>query len=172
MYSETSTNPNINININNNQQKNSKPEKKHQLSLSNINKIIRQQQYKERCSSFDPNNIQDTSKLVNIETKDTTEKENNNECLNDKWPSPLNLEKKEKIKENINKNKDEININESIEEKSADLSNISLADNLNINEEMYNLALNKSKKKQKFDLKVKFCKKNEDEEKIKNCLKN
>ena len=34
---------------------------------------------------------------------------------------------------------------------------------------MYNLALNKSKKKQKFDLKVKYCKKNDidkDEEKI------
>ena len=38
------------------------------------------------------------------------------------------------------------NIN--IEEKeSIDLSNISLADNLNINEELYNVALNKNRKK-------------------------
>ena len=132
--------------------KDNKIEKIHQLCLSNINKLI-SQQHKERGSSFDPNNFQDTSKLINIETKDTTEKEN--ECFNDKWPSPLILEKKE------NKNKEEININESMEENSVDLSNISLADNLNINKEMYNLALNKSKKKQKFDLKVKYCKKND-----------
>ena len=134
------------INSSNN---NNKLEKIHQLSLSNINKLISQQN-KERGSSLDHNNIQDTSKLINIETKDTTEKENN-ECLNEKWPSStLNLEKKEKGE-----------IEESIEEKSSDLSNISLADNLNINQEMYNMALNKSKKKQKFDLNVKFCKKNE-----------
>ena len=148
------------INTESNQQKSSKIEKIHQLCLSNINKLI-SPQHKERGSSFDPNNFQDTSKLINIETKDTTEKEN--ECFNDKWPSPLILEKKE------NKNKEEININESMEENSVDLSNISLADNLNINKEMYNLALNKSKKKQKFDLKVKYCKKNDidkDEEKI------
>ena len=38
--------------------------------------------------------------------------------------------------------------NKSIEEKdSIDLSNISLADNLNINEEIYNIALNRNRKK-------------------------
>ena len=38
--------------------------------------------------------------------------------------------------------------NKSIEEKdSIDLSNISLADNLNINKEMYNIALNRNRKK-------------------------
>ena len=61
------------INTESNQQKSSKIEKIHQLCLSNINKLI-SQQHKERGSSFDPNNFQDTSKLINIETKDTTEK--------------------------------------------------------------------------------------------------
>ena len=61
--------------------------------------------------------------------------------------------------------------NKSMEEKdSIDLSNISLADNLNINEEMYNIALNKNKKMvaKLLDLKnYKIGKKINEQEKIK-----
>ena len=63
------------------------------------------------------------------------------------------------------------NQNESIEEKdSIELSNISLADNLNINEEIYNIAVNKNKKKmgKLLDLKSeKIGKKLNEEERIK-----
>jgi len=126
-----------------NTQKLKKFEKIHQLPLNNINNIIKKQN-KERGNSLEINNFQDTSKLINIETKDATEKENN-EYINEKWSSLLNVErKKEKEKEKtleINNNQ-----NESIEEKeSIDLSNISLADNLNINKEIYNISVNKNK---------------------------
>ena len=130
------------INSNNTIQKN-KFEKIHQLPLNNINNIIKKQN-KERGNSLEVNNFQDTSKLINIETKDATEKENN-EFINEKWSSLLNIEK---IKLKEKEKTMEINdTNKSVEEKdSIDLSNISLADNLNINEEMYNIALNKNKK--------------------------
>ncbi len=63
------------INYNNNQ-KLKKFEKIHQLPLNNINNLIKKQN-KERGNSLEVNNFQDTSKLINIETKDATEKENN-----------------------------------------------------------------------------------------------
>ena len=141
-----------------NAQKLKRIENIHQLPLNNINNIIKKQN-KERGNSLEANNFQDTSKLINIETKDATEKENN-ENINEKWTNILNMEKR------INNNN-----NENIEEKeSIDLSNISLADNLNINEEIYNLALNKNKKKigNFLDLKsAKLGKKINDDERIK-----
>ena len=153
--------------INSKNKKNiNKFEKIHQLPLNNINNIIKKQN-KERGNSLETNNFQDTSKLINIETKDATEKENNENII-EKCSSVLNIEKlkeKEKAME-INDN------NKSIEEKnSIDLSNISLADNLNINEEIYNLALNRKRKKiigNLLDLKnEKNGKKNNDDEKNK-----
>ena len=151
--------------INSNKQKLKKFEKIHQLPLNNINNIIKKQN-KERGNSQEINNLQDTSKLINIETKDATEKENN-ENINEKWLNIINIEKrkeKEKTME-INDN------NENIDEKeSIDFSNISLADNLNINEEIYNIALNNNKKKigKLLDLKTeKIGKKINEEEKIK-----
>ena len=157
------------INSNNNQ-KLKKFEKIHQLPLNNINNIIKKQN-KERGNSLEANNFQDTSKLINIETKDATEKENN-EYINEKWPNLINLEKRKEKEKTMEIND---NTNESIEEKeknkeSIDLSNISLADNLNINEEMYNLALIKNKKKmgKLLDLKSeKIGKKISEEERIK-----
>ena len=152
------------VNSNNNNQKN-KFEKIHQLPLNNINNIIKKQN-KERGNSLEANNFQDTSKLINIETKDATEKENN-EFINEKWSSLLNIEKRKEKEKTM-----EINdTNKSMEEKdSIDLSNISLADNLNINEEMYNIALNKNKKMvaKLLDLKnYKIGKKINEQEKIK-----
>ena len=153
------------INSNNNQ-KLKRFEKIHQLPLNNINNIIKKQN-KERGNSLEANNFQDTSKLINIETKDATEKENN-EYMNEKWYNILNIEKRKEKEKTL-----EINdiTNESIEEKEPiDLSNISLADNLNINQEMYNLALNKNKKKfgKLLDLKSeKIGKKINEEERIK-----
>ena len=44
------------------------------MPLNNINNIIKKQN-KERGNSLEANNFQDTSKLINIETKDATEKE-------------------------------------------------------------------------------------------------
>ena len=157
--------------INSKNKKNiNKFEKIHQLPLNNINNIIKKQN-KERGNSLETNNFQDTSKLINIETKDATEKENNENII-EKCSSVLNIEKlkeKEKAME-INDN------NKSIEEKnSIDLSNISLADNLNINEEIYNLALNRKRKKiigNLLDLKnEKNGKKNNDDEKNKKISK-
>ena len=161
---------NINNNILNNNialPKKSKLEKIQQLSLSNINNLISQQN-KRRGGSLEANNLQDTSKMINIETKDTTEKEN--ECLNDKWPSPLYIEKKkEKEKENIHK---EDNSNKEEDEESIDLTNISLADNLNINQEIYNNALNKKKSNVgKLDFKNKLDQKNNEDNKIKKTSK-
>ena len=133
-------------------QKNKKMEKIHQLSLNNINNLMNQQ--KKRGNSLEANNFQDTSKIINNETKDATEKEN--ECLNDKWPSPLYIEKKEKEKEINNENNKE-------DGESIDLTNISLADNLNINEEMYKNALNVKKKNiVKLDFENKLINKNEE----------
>ena len=159
---------NINNNILNNNialPKKSKLEKIQQLSLSNINNLINQQN-KRRGGSLEANNLQDTSKIINIETKDTTEKEN--ECLNDKWPSPLIIVKKkekEKEKENINK---EDNSNKEEDEETIDLSNISLADNLNINQEIYNNALiTKKSNVGKLDFKNKLGQKNNEDNKIK-----
>ena len=137
-YCETSINAN-------NVQKLKRLEKIHQLPLNNINNIIKKQN-KERGNSLETNNFQDTSKLINVETKDATEKENN-ENINEKWSNILNIEKKkenEKIIE-INNNSENTEEKESI--NLSNLSNISLADNLNINEEIYNLALSKNKKK-------------------------
>ena len=79
------------------------------------------------------------------------------------------------IKKKENEKIIEINNNsENTEEKESinlsNLSNISLADNLNINEEIYNLALNKNKKKigNFLDLKsAKLGKKINDDERIK-----
>ena len=157
---------NINNNIINNNivlPKKSKLEKIQQLSLSNINNFINQQN-KRRGGSLEANNLQDTSKIINIETKDTTEKEN--ECLNDKWPSSLIIVKKqEKEKENIHK---EDNSNKEEDEESFDLSNISLADNLNINQEVYNNALIMKKSNVgKLDFKNKLGQKNNEDNKIK-----
>lgn len=153
------------INYNNNQ-KLKKFEKIHQLPLNNINNIIKKQN-KERGNSSEVNNFQDTSKLINIETKDATEKENN-EYINEKWSSLLNIEKRKEKEKTLEINN---NQNESIEEKdSIELSNISLADNLNINEEIYNIAVNKNKKKmgKLLDLKSeKIGKKLNEEERIK-----
>ena len=153
------------INYNNNQ-KLKKFEKIHQLPLNNINNIIKKQN-KERGNSLEVNNFQDTSKLINIETKDATEKENN-EYINEKWSSLLNIEKRKEKEKTLEINN---NQNESIEEKdSIELSNISLADNLNINEEIYNIAVNKNKKKmgKLLDLKSeKIGKKLNEEERIK-----
>ena len=153
------------INSNNNQ-KLKKFEKIHQLPLNNINNIIKKQN-KERGNSLEVNNFQDTSKLINIETKDATEKENN-EYINEKWSSLLNIEKRKEKEKTLEINN---NQNESIEEKdSIELSNISLADNLNINEEIYNIAVNKNKKKmgKLLDLKSeKIGKKLNEEERIK-----
>ena len=138
-------------------------EKIHQLSLNNINNLMNQQNRK-RGNSSEANNFQDTSKIINNETKDATEKEN--ECLNDKWPSPLYLEKKEKEKEVNN----EINKED---EESIDITNISLADNLNINEEMYKNALNIKKNNiGKLDFENKLIRKNEDNDKVKKIHKN
>ena len=153
------------INYNNNQ-KLKKFEKIHQLPLNNINNLIKKQN-KERGNSLEVNNFQDTSKLINIETKDATEKENN-EYINEKWSSSLNIEKRKEKEKTLEINN---NQNESIEEKdSIELSNISLADNLNINEEIYNIAVNKNKKKmgKLLDLKSeKIGKKLNEEERIK-----
>ena len=128
--------------INSKNKKNSnKFEKIHQLPLNNINNIIKKQN-KERGNSLETNNFQDTSKLINIETKDATEKENNENII-EKWSYALNLEKLKEKEKTM-----DINDTNNIEEKdSIDLSNISLADNLNINEEMYNIALNRNRKK-------------------------
>ena len=143
-------------------QKNKKMEKIHQLSLNNINNLMNQQ--KKRGNSLEANNFQDTSKIINNETKDATEKEN--ECLNDKWPSPLYLEKKEKEKEINNENNKE-------DGESIDLTNISLADNLNINEEMYKNALNIKKNNIiKLDFENKLINKNEENNRIKKIPKN
>ena len=154
-----------NIIINNNNiclQKKTKLEKIHQLSLNNINNIINQQN-KKRGGSLEANTFQDTSKIINIETKDTTEKEN--ECLNDKWPSPLYIEK-EREKEKNNKNKE--NSKEIDDTNSVDLSNISLADNLNINQEVYKNALNMNRSNVgKLDFKNKLDKKGNEDNKIK-----
>ena len=154
-----------NIIINNNNiclQKKTKLEKIHQLSLNNINNIINQQN-KKRGGSLEANTFQDTSKIINIETKDTTEKEN--ECLNDKWPSPLYIEK-EREKEKENKNKE--NSKEIDDTNSVDLSNISLADNLNINQEVYKNALNMNRSNVgKLDFKNKLDKKGNEDNKIK-----
>ena len=142
--------------------KKTKLEKIHQLSLNNINNIINQQN-KKRGGSLEANTFQDTSKIINIETKDTTEKEN--ECLNDKWPSPLYIEK-EREKEKENKNKE--NSKEIDDTNSVDLSNISLADNLNINQEVYKNALNmNSSNVGKLDFKNKLDKKGNEDNKIK-----
>ena len=142
--------------------KKTKLEKIHQLSLNNINNIINQQN-KKRGGSLEANTFQDTSKIINIETKDTTEKEN--ECLNDKWPSPLYIEK-EREKEKNNKNKE--NSKEIDDTNSVDLSNISLADNLNINQEFYKNALNMNKSNVgKLDFKNKLDKKGNEDNKIK-----
>ena len=153
------------INYNNNQ-KLKKFEKIHQLPLNNINNLIKKQN-KERGNSLEVNNFQDTSKLINIETKDATEKENN-EYINEKWSSLLNIEKRKEKEKTLEINN---NQNESIEEKdSIELSNISLADNLNINEEIYNIAVSKNKKKmgKLLDLKSeKIGKKLNEEERIK-----
>ena len=152
------------INYNNNQ-KLKKFEKIHQLPLNNINNLIKKQN-KERGNSLEVNNFQDTSKLINIETKDATEKENN-EYINEKWSSLLNIEKRKEKEKTLEIN----NQNESIEEKdSIELSNISLAGNLNINEEIYNIAVSKNKKKmgKLLDLKSeKIGKKLNEEERIK-----
>ena len=131
------------INSNNNKKLN-RFEKIHQLPLNNINNIIKKQN-KERGNSLEINNFQDTSKLINIETKDATEKENNENII-EKWSYTINIDKmKEKEKEKTMEIND---INKSGEEKeSIDLSNISVVDNLNINEELYNLALNRNRKK-------------------------
>ena len=111
------------------------------MPLNNINNIIKKQN-KERGNSLETNNFQDTSKLINIETKDATEKENNENII-EKWSYALNLEKLKEKEKTM-----DINDTNNIEEKdSIDLSNISLADNLNINEEMYNIALNRNRKK-------------------------
>ena len=156
---------NINNNILNNNislPKKNKLEKIQQLSLNNINYLISQQNRK-RGGSLETNNFQDTSKIINLETKDTTEKEN--ECLNDKWPSPLYIEK-EKEKNNKEKSKEIDDTN------SIDLSNISLADNLNINQEVYNNALNMKKSNiGKLDFKNKLCQKNNEDNKIKKTTK-
>ena len=153
------------INYNNNQ-KLKKFEKIHQLPLNNINNLIKKQN-KERGNSLEVNNFQDTSKLINIETKDATEKENN-EYINEKCSSLLNIEKRKEKEKTLEINN---NQNESIEEKdSIELSNISLADNLNINEEIYNIAVSKNKKKmgKLLDLKSeKIGKKLNEEERIK-----
>ena len=142
--------------------KKTKLEKIHQLSLNNINNIINQQN-KKRGGSLEANTFQDTSKIINIETKDTTEKEN--ECLNDKWPSPLYIEK-EREKEKENKNKE--NSKEIDDTNSVDLSNISLADNLNINQEVYKNALNMNRSNVgKLDFKNKLDKKGNEDNKIK-----
>ena len=142
--------------------KKTKLEKIHQLSLNNINNIINQQN-KKRGGSLEANTFQDTSKIINIETKDTTEKEN--ECLNDKWPSPLYIEK-EREKEKNNKNKE--NSKEIDDTNSVDLSNISLADNLNINQEVYKNALNMNRSNVgKLDFKNKLDKKGNEDNKIK-----
>ena len=149
----------------NNTQKIKKFEKIHQLPLNNINNIIKKQN-KERGNSLETNNFQDTSKLINIETKDATEKDNN-ECMYEKWAVLINADKKKEKEKAI-----EINdANESIEEKdSIEFSNISLAENLNINEEIYNNAINKKKTNlgKLLDLKnEKNGKKINDEEKMK-----
>ena len=135
-------------------QKKNKLEKIHQLSLNNINNIINQNN-KKRGGSLEAN-FQDTSKIINNETKDATEKDN--ECLNDKWPSPLYNENKEENKE--------ISKETSKREESIDLTNISLAENLNINEEAYNNVLNSKKNNiGKLDFKNKLNKKNNEENK-------
>ena len=129
----------IKENNNNKNKKNlNRFEKIHQLPLNNINNIIKN---KERGNSLEINNFQDTSKLLNIETKDATEKENN-ECINEKWS--INIDKMKEKEKTMEMNDTNINIEE---KESIELSNISLADNLNINEELYNVALNKNRKK-------------------------
>ena len=161
IHYETSTNTINNDNI----QKINRFEKIHQLPLNNINNIIKKQN-RERGNSNEGINFQDTSKLINIETKDATEKDNN-EYTNEKLSYNINKEnnhEKEKAMEINDKNK-------SMEEKdSIELSNISLVDNLNINEENYNIALNKNKKKMGKLLELKSEKignKNKEEERIK-----
>lgn len=133
--------------------------------MNNINNIIKKQN-RERGNSNEGINFQDTSKLINIETKDATEKDNN-EYTNEKLSYNINKEnnhEKEKAMEINDKNK-------SMEEKdSIELSNISLVDNLNINEENYNIALNKNKRKMGKLLELKSEKignKNKEEERIK-----
>ena len=148
----------INNNINNNYlPKRNKLEKIHQLSLNDINNLFNQQN-KKRGGSLE-GNFQDTSKIINNETKDTTEKDN--ECLNDKWPNPL-YEDKDKDKKLESK---EISKED---KESIDLTNISLADNLNINEEVYNNAINSKKNNiGKLDFKNKLKKNNDENDKMK-----
>ena len=110
--------------------------------------------------SHEVNNFQDTSKIINNETKDATEKEN--EYLNDKWPSPLYIEKETEKDKNNNDNKI---ISKEESEESIDLTNISLAENLNINQEVYNNAINMTKNNRnisKLDIQNKLNKKNID----------
>ena len=137
------------------------------------------QQNGKRGNSLETNNFQDTSKIINNETKDATEKEN--ECLNDKWPSPLYIEKKERENHSKKNNKniiekekeDKSNDNNGEEEESIDITNISLADNLNINEEMYKNAINTKKNYiGKLDFENKLIRKTEENEKIKKIPKN
>ena len=151
----------LNINTNTCLPKKNKLEKIHQLSLNNINNLINQQN-KKRGGSLEANNIQDTSKIINNETKDATEKEN--EILYDKWPSPLYIEKeKEKINKEINKENSKCEE----ENESIDLTNISLAENLNINKEVYDNVLNTKKSNVgKLDFKNKIDKKCDDNKKL------
>jgi len=155
---------NTNINV----QKKNKLEKIHQLSLNNINNLINKNN-KKKTNSLEANNFQDSNKINYNETKDTTEKEN--EYLNDKWPSPLCIEKMK----NAEKNNKEIIIKKENEEESIDLSNISLAENLNIDQEVYKNALNQTRKNNnnfKLDFKNKFKKNNETNNTIKKLPKN
>ena len=114
-----------------------KLEKIHQLSLNNINNLINQQT-KKKLGSHETNFFQDTSKIINNETKDATDKDN--EYLNDKWPSPLHIEKEVQNVKNNNE------ISKEVSEESIDFTNISLAENLNINQEVYNKTINITKK--------------------------
>ncbi len=156
---ETEANNNIGNNTNtksaNYLPKKNKLEKIHQLSLNNINNLINQNN-KKRGGSLEAN-FQDTSKIINNETKDATEKDN--ECLNDKWPSPLYNEKDKEENKEVSKQT-------SKREESIDLTNISLAENLNINEEVYNNVLNNKKNNiGKLDFKNKLNKKGNEENK-------
>ena len=76
---------------------------------------------------------------------------------------------------NAEKNNKEIIIKKENEEESIDLSNISLAENLNIDQEVYKNALNQTRKNNnnfKLDFKNKFKKNNETNNTIKKLPKN
>ena len=150
----------ININISSIPQKVGGLEKIHKLCLKNIGNLGKEQNAKGGGNIIESNNFQDTSKIINNDTKDATEKDNENL---EKWRNFLSKEK-EKNDDKKETNKENIYIDNNMYDKNDDdkkcedsLSSISLADNLNIDKQIYNKTLNiKNNNIGKLDLKNKL----------------